>query len=194
MSNRKQIVFCTDGIFPLTVGGMQRHSALLIPELARSNEFDIIVIHGNDKEVFKDLPNVKEFPLNFNFTRSKYGHYLQRCYQFSKEVYAVIANYPVTYLGRKHKPDVVLSELAAEFARWLAIWDEGRGFLAIRAAWLERATGVGKEVSVEGTTGHFEGLSADGALLMTLADGTQKQIHAGEVRFADIEKMRSGKK
>jgi biotin-(acetyl-CoA carboxylase) ligase len=52
---------------------------------------------------------------------------------------------------------------------------------------------VGKEVSVEGMTGRFEGLSADGALLMTLADGTQRQIHAGEVRFADIEKMRSGK-
>ena len=61
------------------------------------------------------------------------------------------------------------------------------------SAWLERAAGVGKEVSVDGTSGRFEGLDADGALLITLADGTQKQIHAGEVRFADIEKIRSGK-
>jgi hypothetical protein len=30
-------------------------------------------------------------------------------------------------------------------------------------------------------------------LLVTLGDGTQKHIHAGEVRFADIEDMRLGK-
>jgi hypothetical protein len=58
---------------------------------------------------------------------------------------------------------------------------------------LERAAGVGKEVSVGGTIGRFEGLDIDGALLMTLADGSQKQIHAGEVRFAGIEEMRLGK-
>ena len=101
--------------------------------------------------------------------------------------------YPVTALGAKFTPDSVLRELAVSLWHWLEIWDEGRGFPIIRAAWLERAAGVGKEASVEGMTGRFEGLGADGALLMTLADGTQKQIHAGEVRFADIEKMRSGK-
>ena len=102
--------------------------------------------------------------------------------------------YPVTALGPRFTADSVLQKLALSFWNWLEIWDEGRGFAAIRAAWLERAVGVGKEVSVDGLTGRFEGLGTDGALLMTLADGTQKQIHAGEVRFADIEKMRSGKK
>jgi len=102
--------------------------------------------------------------------------------------------YPVTALGPQFTPDSVLQKLAVSLWKWLEIWDEGRGFAAIRTAWLERAAGVGKEVLVEGMAGRFEGLSADGALLMTLADGTQRQIHAGEVRFADIEKMRSGKK
>ena len=101
--------------------------------------------------------------------------------------------YPVTALGPHFTPDSVLQKLAVSLWKWLEIWDEARGFPAIRSAWLERSAGVGKEVLVEGMSGRFEGLSADGALLMTLADGTQKQIHAGEVRFAAIEKMRSGK-
>ena len=98
MADRKQIVFCADGIFPHAIGGIQRHSALLIPELARSNAFDIIVVHGHDKNVFNGLPNVKEFPLNFDFSKSIYGHYLQRCYQFSKEVFAVISKYPTALI------------------------------------------------------------------------------------------------
>lgn len=102
--------------------------------------------------------------------------------------------YPVAALGSQFTPDSVLQKLAVSLWHWLEIWDEGRGFAAIRAAWLERAVGVGKEVSVNGLTGRFEGLAEDGALLVKLADGTQKQVHAGEVRFADIEKMRSGKK
>ena len=101
--------------------------------------------------------------------------------------------YPVAALGPQFTPDSVLQKLAVSLWHWLEIWDEGRGFPAIRKAWLERAAGVGKEVSVDGTTGRFEGLDTDGALLMRLSDGTRKHIHAGEVRFADIEEMRLGK-
>jgi BirA family biotin operon repressor/biotin-[acetyl-CoA-carboxylase] ligase len=101
--------------------------------------------------------------------------------------------YPVAALGSKHAPDSILPKLALSFWNWLEIWDEGRGFPAIRKAWLERAAGVGKEVSVDGTIGCFEGLDTDGALLMTLKDGTRKHIHAGDVRFAGIEEMRLGK-
>jgi BirA family biotin operon repressor/biotin-[acetyl-CoA-carboxylase] ligase len=102
--------------------------------------------------------------------------------------------YPVTALGPQFTPDSVLQKLAVSLWHWLEIWDEGRGFQEIRSAWLERAAGVGKEVFVEGMAGRFEGLSANGALLMTLADGTQRQVHAGEVRFAAIEHIRTGKK
>jgi BirA family biotin operon repressor/biotin-[acetyl-CoA-carboxylase] ligase len=94
--------------------------------------------------------------------------------------------YPVTALGGGYAPDSILPKLALSFWNWLEIWDEGRGFPAIRKAWLERAAGVGKEVSVDGTIGRFEGLDNDGALLMTLSDGTRKQIHAGEVRLGKI--------
>ena len=30
------VIFCTDGIFPHTVGGMQRHSRLLVEALVRT--------------------------------------------------------------------------------------------------------------------------------------------------------------
>jgi BirA family biotin operon repressor/biotin-[acetyl-CoA-carboxylase] ligase len=91
--------------------------------------------------------------------------------------------YPVAALGSKHAPDSILPKLALSFWNWLEIWDEGRGFPAIRKAWLERAAGVGKEVSVDGMSGRFDGLDVDGALLLTLGDGTQKHVHAGEVRL-----------
>lgn len=94
MPARKQIIFCTDGIFPHAVGGMQRHSALLLHELSHSNEFDIIVIHSHEKKVLTDLPNVKEYPLNFQLFKLKYLNYLYKCYQFSKEVYNIIKKYP----------------------------------------------------------------------------------------------------
>lgn len=94
--------------------------------------------------------------------------------------------YPVAALGGEYAPDSILPKLALSFWNWLEIWDEGRGFPAIRKAWLERAAGVGKEVSVDGVTGRFDGLDIDGAMLITLSDGTQKQIHAGEVRLGKI--------
>ena len=58
--------------------------------------------------------------------------------------------YPVAALGSEYAPDSILPKLALSFWNWLEIWDEGRGFPAIRKAWLERAAGVGKEVSVDG--------------------------------------------
>ena len=55
MSKRLQVVFCTDGIFPHAVGGMQKHSKLLVEELARMNLLDLVVIHPHhDKKVLKD--------------------------------------------------------------------------------------------------------------------------------------------
>ncbi len=101
--------------------------------------------------------------------------------------------YPVTALGPQFTTEFVLEKLAIELSRWLITWDEGRGFPAIRAAWLQRAAGVGQEVLVDGVAGRFDGIAPDGALLMTPAGGKQKSIHAGEVRFAKIERTRSGK-
>ncbi len=100
--------------------------------------------------------------------------------------------YPVTVLGSQFTPESILEKLSLSLCKWIKIWDEGREFPTIRDAWLARAAGVGQDVWVDDMSGRFEGLASDGALIVTLKDGTQKSIHAGEVRFAAIEKLRTG--
>lgn len=102
--------------------------------------------------------------------------------------------YPAAALGPQFAPDSTLELLASILTKWLQVWDESMGFTAIRAAWLERAAGVGQGVWVDGLEGRFDGIAPDGALLMTTPDGKQKSIHAGEVRFAEIEQIRLGKR
>jgi len=57
------------------------------------------------------------------------------------------------------------------------------GFEPIRLDWLARAHHVGKIVTVNGLTGTFTDLAPDGALCLTLADGTTTRVHAGDVAF-----------
>ncbi|MGH6854011.1 MAG: biotin--[acetyl-CoA-carboxylase] ligase [Aestuariivirga sp.] len=99
--------------------------------------------------------------------------------------------YPVTALARHGKiPEAqsVLQILDAKLSARLAMWDEGQGFAAIRAAWTARAFGLNQNAvamigdhEIEGT---FRGLAPDGALILELAGGAQKHIHAGDARFA----------
>jgi BirA family biotin operon repressor/biotin-[acetyl-CoA-carboxylase] ligase len=102
--------------------------------------------------------------------------------------------YPVTALGSEIPVEAVLEELDRNLAHRLGQWDEGRGFADIRQAWEERAMGLGKGVAAtSGTaelTGTFRGLAADGALLLEAAGGMLVPIHAGEVKFAELEAMR----
>lgn len=105
--------------------------------------------------------------------------------------------YPVTALARHGNiPGIesILPMLDARLSSRLAMWNKGRGFAAIRDAWMERAAGLnGKAVAKIGSTevrGTFRGLASDGALILELADATQKHIHAGDVRFAAIEALR----
>jgi len=105
--------------------------------------------------------------------------------------------YPVTALDRHGDvpaANSILQILDARLSSRLAAWNEGRGFSAIREAWIERAAGLHSKavarIGEEELRGTFRGLAADGALILELADGTQKHIHAGDVRFAAIEALR----
>lgn len=77
---QKKLIFCTDGIFPLAVGGMQRHSSLLIPQLARMSDWEITVIHPHQgKTFFAEFPNIKErvvapLPGKQNYLKEKYDY------------------------------------------------------------------------------------------------------------------------
>jgi glycosyltransferase involved in cell wall biosynthesis len=63
-SGKMKVVFCTDGIYPLSVGGMQRHSRLLIEALAATGEVAITVLHPHRGElVFGGMEHVEEVAL-----------------------------------------------------------------------------------------------------------------------------------
>lgn len=75
--------------------------------------------------------------------------------------------------------------LAQAFARWLARW-RVQGFAAVRRQWLASAHPAGTPLRAalpDGTTveGLFEELDGDGALIVRLASGARRAIHAGDV-------------
>ncbi len=85
-------------------------------------------------------------------------------------------------------PGELLAVLAATFGAARSDWRD-HGFAAVRAAWLERAAGLGERliarVGVETLIGTFEGLAIDGALELRLDNGQLRAVHAGEV-FAGV--------
>jgi glycosyltransferase involved in cell wall biosynthesis len=59
-----KVVFCTDGIFPHSIGGMQRHSRMLIAALAATGMLDITVLHPHPGlRVFEEFPEITEIAL-----------------------------------------------------------------------------------------------------------------------------------
>lgn len=81
--------------------------------------------------------------------------------------------------------EAVFAALSAAMVQRLAQWERGAGFAAIRAAWLDRAHGLGGPIRVRlperELTGRFDGLDAAGRLLLHRADGTVEPITAGDV-------------
>lgn len=103
----------------------------------------------------------------------------------------VVAERPATAFAEHMAgppPDARLAAegLAAAFADWMAVWDRS-GFAAIAKAWTAGAYGLGQactaRLASETLAGTAEGLDADGALRLRLADGTLRRITAGDVFF-----------
>ncbi|MBI2719536.1 MAG: biotin--[acetyl-CoA-carboxylase] ligase [Rhizobiales bacterium] len=103
--------------------------------------------------------------------------------------------YPVTALahhGVSLSIDSIFEELGSALWQRLRMWDEGRGFAAIRRDWLERAVGLGGLARSGEIEGRFVGLAADGALMLELPGGHRRLVHAGDVRFAELDALRAG--
>lgn len=86
------------------------------------------------------------------------------------------------------EPEPFLETLAEAFARWVGTW-RGAALAAVRARWTERAHPVGAALSArlpDGSRaeGLFAGLDSDGALLLRLASGESRVIHAADVFLA----------
>jgi BirA family biotin operon repressor/biotin-[acetyl-CoA-carboxylase] ligase len=81
-------------------------------------------------------------------------------------------------------PRIFAEALAEIFARWLSRWRDG--IAPVRDRWLARAHPLDTALTArlaDGTSveGLFGGLDAQGALILRLADGTTRVIHAGDV-------------
>ena len=78
----------------------------------------------------------------------------------------------------------VAERLAAAFADVRVAWRD-HGFAPVRAEWLGRAAGLGRQLEArlgtETVAGTFTGLGLDGALLLTRSDASVRAVHAGEV-------------
>ena len=82
-------------------------------------------------------------------------------------------------------PDAFAALLAAAFARWLRRWRED-GFAPVRTQWLAVAHSTGTPLRAllpdgETVAGAFDDLDATGALILRLAAGERRAIHAGDV-------------
>ncbi|MEO9132772.1 MAG: biotin--[acetyl-CoA-carboxylase] ligase [Sphingomonas sp.] len=82
-------------------------------------------------------------------------------------------------------PADFLETLASAFERWVSIW-RNEGLAPVRARWLDRAHPVGTALTArlpDGSAieGLFTGLDSEGALILRLADGTSRVIHAADV-------------
>ncbi len=82
-------------------------------------------------------------------------------------------------------PADFVETLADAFARWLDRW-RGEGISAVRERWLARAHPPGTALTArlpDSSTvdGIFDGLDGGGALILRLADGSTRVIHAGDV-------------
>lgn len=87
--------------------------------------------------------------------------------------------------GAAITPAALLDRLAEMLAAWIGIW-RGQGLSPIVARWIERAHPVGTPLTArlaDGTAldGNFETMAQDGALVLRLADGSTRVIHAGDV-------------
>lgn len=87
---------------------------------------------------------------------------------------------PTASLPGAPDPALFLEDLAAAFARWLARW-RGEGFAPVRARWLERAHPKGAALATTEGVGLFQTIDESGALILRLADGATRAIHAGDV-------------
>lgn len=99
--------------------------------------------------------------------------------------------YPSTCLsdqGSAVTPQDLFARLVVCMAESLAIWDEGRGLADIRQAWIDRADGIGRPVTVNlpdrQIHGLFAGIDDEGRLVLAKPDGETQMIASGDVFFA----------
>jgi BirA family biotin operon repressor/biotin-[acetyl-CoA-carboxylase] ligase len=90
-------------------------------------------------------------------------------------------------LGQPVSAEHLFAELSDAWSDFYDAWDQGRGLPSIRAQWLDRAAGLGQEITVQTgdaiLQGLFETLDAEGRLVLRTEGGGRAAIAAGDVYF-----------
>jgi len=93
-------------------------------------------------------------------------------------------------LGIDVSAEEVFAVLSDGWAEFRDVWDHGRGFVALRRLWLERAAGLGQAVSIKsGSTlieGIFDTIDEQGCMIVRTTDGNLVPITAGDVYFGSV--------
>jgi BirA family biotin operon repressor/biotin-[acetyl-CoA-carboxylase] ligase len=93
-------------------------------------------------------------------------------------------------------PDAMLRHLAGSLDMWLERWNGGAGFTAVREAWLERAGPVGEAMTIDTgrgkIDGRYQGIDADGALLVRDPQGQELRFTYGDVLLGEPGQRRTG--
>lgn len=91
--------------------------------------------------------------------------------------------------GAATDPADLLERFAERFLAWYDIWRR-EGFAPLRAAWLDRAAGLGQTIEVrldhETLVGRFATLDETGALALDLPDDGRRLVAAGDVFFPGL--------
>lgn len=102
--------------------------------------------------------------------------------------------YPTACLGAQFTVDEVFAHYRNALAQRLAQWHDGAGFPSITDNWKRHAIGIDEriEVAMADTrlSGTFIGLAPSGALRLLQDDGTQTDIHAGDVFIPALQELR----
>lgn len=92
----------------------------------------------------------------------------------------------ISACGIKIAPREMLEHLRSAMHMRLRQWADGAGLASIHADWMNAALGRGDRISVEGgRQGVFTGLNDDGALKLTLDDGSEWTHHAGDIDWLE---------
>lgn len=99
-----------------------------------------------------------------------------------------IANYPTACLADidpQISIETIWPLLTSKYESWFDLWRAENGFGAIRAAWLDRAAGLGETISIAGETssktGVFQTLDENGYLVLRHESGELERISTGDV-------------
>ena len=144
-------------------------------------------------------PDIREIPIDSKFKAGSFDLEFVSMSHSIPETSAVVmrthlgtvfhtADWKLDAHGPAPSPSQLVQRLADMMTKWLTAWDNGRGFEAVRQAWLARAHPLGQALTVNTNerqlAGTFAGLAENGALLLATHAGETCRVEHGDVALA----------